>query len=236
VLFGYSQNDIAHMAHKGTGLFEGKIPMTGLRALCSLYPEAVQVVARADAKIRDLQELRGKRVNIGGEGSGVRVNALQVLRAVGLTLRDFKEVHREGIPEALDLLHRGRLDAFFLTSAYPNRALYKLADKTPIEIVQLDSATVDRLTARYPFFSALSLPPNTYPGMRQGRRTVQVTAMLVTHANTSAARVRALLTELYSNVDTLTRGSLQAYFITRDRALQGVSIPLHPAAKTFFGR
>jgi TRAP transporter TAXI family solute receptor len=236
VLFGYSQNDIAHMGLKGTELFEGQIPLSHLRALCSLYPEALQIVARKSSKIRAVADLRGKRVNIGPSGSGVRLNALQVLRAVKISLRDLKEVGRKEIPAALDDLRRGHIDALFLTSAYPNPALYALADKTPIDLIPLDQATVEKLIARDPFFTRLSLPAKTYPGMEQPRVTVQVTAMLVTHRDTPAARVKSLLTNLYTHVDELTQGSLQAYFISKKRALQGVSIPLHPAARAFFGK
>jgi TRAP transporter TAXI family solute receptor len=236
VLFGYSQNDIAHMGLKGTELFEGQIPLSHLRALCSLYPEALQIVARRSSKILTVTDLRGKRVNIGPNGSGVRLNALQVLRAVEISLRDLKQVGRKEIPAALDDLRRGHIDALFLTSAYPNPALYALADKTPIDLVPLDQATVEKLIARDPFFTRLSLPAKTYPGMEQPRVTVQVTAMLVTHRDTPAARVKSLLTNLYSHVGELTRGSLQAYFISKKHALQGVSIPLHPAAKAFFGK
>ena len=236
VLFGYSQNDVALMGHKGTELFEGQIPMTGLRALCSLYPEAVQIIARRQAGIRTAADLRGKRINIGPRDSGVRVNALQVLRALGLTLRDFSAVGRKGIHAALDELRRGKIDAAFLTSAYPSPAVYALADKTPVDLVPLDRSTVEALTARYPFFTALALPARTYPGVTEERLTVQVTAMLVTHKDTPAARVKTLLTTLFASVGELAQGSLQAYYISRERALQGVSIPLHPAARAFFGR
>lgn len=236
VLFGYSQNDVALMGLTGTELFEGQIPMTDLRALCSLYPEAVQIIARRQSRIRTTADLRGKRINIGPRGSGVRVNALQVLRALGLTLRDFSAVGRKGIHAALDDLRRGSIDAAFLTSAYPSPAVYALADKTPVDLVPLDRATVERLTTQHPSFAALTLPARTYPGVDEERLTVQVTAMLVTHKDTPAARVKTLLTTLYASVAELSRGSLQAYYISRERALQGVSIPLHPAARAFFGK
>ena len=57
-------------AHWQRELFEGQIPLSHLRALCSLYPEAVQIVARKSAKIKAVTDLRGKRVNIGPSGSG----------------------------------------------------------------------------------------------------------------------------------------------------------------------
>ena len=43
-------------------------------------------------------------------------------------------------------------------------------------------------------------------------------------------QVHTLLSELFANVDSLSEGSLQAYLISPDKAKQGLSIPLHPAA------
>lgn len=236
VLFGYTQNDVAHMGHGGTEMFEEQIPLKNLRALCSLYPEAVQIVTLKGSGVRRLQELQGKRINIGPRGSGARVNALQLLRGVDLSLRDFSEVQLKSIPEAIKELAAKKIDAFFLTSAIPNPALYKMAGKTPVDLVPLDQETVAKLRERHPYFLPLEVPPNTYPGMKAKRLTVQVTAMLITHRDTPGKRVETLLSQLFANVAALSKGSLQAYFISPRTALSGVSIPLHPAAERYLKR
>ena len=233
VLFGYSQNDIAQMGFSGTDLFDRQAPLKNLRALCSLYPEAVQIVTLRGGP-RSVAALRGKRVNIGGPGSGVRQNALQVLAEAGLQLRDLAAVHDAPLSQAMTDLRERRIDALFFTSAYPNRALYKMAEKTPIDLVPLAPGTVDKLRVRHPYLAPLELPANTYPSVKDKRLTVQVTAMLVAHRDAPADKVRTLLETLFANVPALSRGSLQAYFISKQTALSGVSIPLHPAAKRFF--
>ena len=48
--------------------------------------------------------------------------------------------------------------------------------------------------------------------------------------------VKDFLTKLYAAVPELSRKNLQAYMISRDTALEGLSgIPKHPAAADFFG-
>ncbi len=233
VEFAYVQSDIAHAALAGDDPFSGHDPCKDLRAVAALYPEAVQVVVKKGSGLARLANLRGRRINIGPLGSGVRSNALQLLAAAGIHNHELAALGDERSWEALARLKQGQLDAVFLTSAYPNRGLYRFAEKTPVDLLPLSRKTVRALRAKYPYLRSIMLPAHTYPGMARPRRTVHVTAMLVTHRKTSGKRVRTLLELLYNNVDKLSRGSLQAYFISRKTALAGISIPLHPAAKSY---
>lgn len=234
VLFAYAQNDIAAMAHSGEGSWGAQIPATRLRALCSLYPEAVQIVTLASSSIQSLADLRAKRVNLGPAGSGARGNALQLLSAAGLKLADLGGA--EGLPlaQAVRALRDEKIDALFFTSAFPNPELRRLAEGTALRLVSLRPATIAALGAKYPYLIPITLPEKTYAKMKGPITTVGVTAMLVTRDDAPAERVQALLSTLFSNVEKLSRGSLQAYLIAKSTALKGVSVPLHPAAKRFF--
>lgn len=67
---------------------EGQGPQKDLRALFSIHPESVTLVAADDAGIRTIQDLRGKRVNIGNPGSGQRQNSIDALSNSGI---DYKK-------------------------------------------------------------------------------------------------------------------------------------------------
>src|SRR5215469_11267714 len=69
--FGIVQSDVQFAAYKGSGRWKGR-PVSGLRSVLSLYPELVTIVARRDANIRTLNDLAGKRVNAGVQGTGTR--------------------------------------------------------------------------------------------------------------------------------------------------------------------
>jgi len=166
--FAFVQNDIAHMAHHGTGLFERHVPLARIRALCSLYPEAVQIVARTQSGIATLDDLRGKRINVGLEGSGMRINAIQVLKAAGIGLGELGEVRGTNRQDAMQELAQGRVDALFVTSAYPAPGLLRLATTQPIRLVPLPPEAAEELHRRYPFFVPVRIPRNTYPDMEKG--------------------------------------------------------------------
>src|SRR3954451_10499443 len=51
---GFTQSDVAYWAYTGTGVYEGKPKVPGLRLIASLYPETVHLVARKGAGIRSV--------------------------------------------------------------------------------------------------------------------------------------------------------------------------------------
>ncbi len=87
------QNDVALLAGLGEGVFEHAGPYYGLRALASLFPEPLQVIVAADSRITRIRDLDGQRVEIGQPNSGTRINAVQLLKAVGLALDDLQAIH-----------------------------------------------------------------------------------------------------------------------------------------------
>ncbi len=65
------QSDVQFDAVGGHGRWGGGA-LAGLRAVFSLYPEPVTIIARRDAGIALLADLQGKRMNIGSPGSGTQ--------------------------------------------------------------------------------------------------------------------------------------------------------------------
>ena len=62
--------------------------MDNLRALASIYPNAVQIVTLADSGVTSLSDLSGKRVSVGAPGSGTELSAQTILNANGITYDD----------------------------------------------------------------------------------------------------------------------------------------------------
>jgi len=72
---GLSQSDVACWAWSGTAGLESDVRFEELCAIAGLYPETIHIVARADAGIRSVADLRGKRVSLDDPGSGTLVDA-----------------------------------------------------------------------------------------------------------------------------------------------------------------
>ena len=70
--FGIVQSDSQYQAFNGLEKWKEKGPQKDLRAMFNLYTESVTLVASVDSGIKTIQNLKGKRVDIGEEGSGGR--------------------------------------------------------------------------------------------------------------------------------------------------------------------
>ena len=96
--------------------------------------------------------------------------------------------------------------------------------------MELTHAMQDQL----PHFLELTIPARAYRGIDVPVKTIGVTAMLITHAETPNETVKTLLTGLYGALDTIAKDSPQGYLISTRTAKAGISIPMHPAAVAFF--
>jgi hypothetical protein len=123
---GFSQADVATWAQKGTGIYEGKPNVPGLRLIANLYPESVHVVVKKGSGIKSVADLKGKRVALDEPGSGTLVNARAILAAYGVTEKDIKPEYIKP-NQAGDKMKDGSLDAFFFTGGAPAGAIAELA-------------------------------------------------------------------------------------------------------------
>ena len=233
--YGLVQSDVAWLAVSGSGPFAVDGRLTRLAAVASLYPEPVHLVVAAASAIRRVEDLRGKRVDLGTPQSGTRLNALGILQAHRLDAKELAEVRGEGPQAAMRQLRAGRIDAFFTTVGTPARELQRLAAEFPIRIVPLSAAAISRVLAEHPGLVAIRIPANTYPGQEEPRATVAATALLVAAMDTPPEEVKALLELAFESTDYLAFGSAQGVKISKQSGLRGIAIPLHPAAAAYFG-
>ena len=231
---GFSQSDVAYWAHTGTGLYEGKGKVEDLRLIATLYPETIHVVARKDAGINSIADLKGKRVSIDEPGSGTIVDARIVLGAFGLTEDDIEAEHLKPGP-AGDMLRDGALDAYFFVGGYPTGAVSELATSAGISLVPISGPEVDKLLEEYSFFSKDTVPAETYSGVAE-TPTISVAAQWVTSAKQSDDLVYNITKTMWdeNTRKELDAGHAKGKMITLQNATTSLGIPLHPGAERFY--
>jgi len=234
--YGLVQSDVAWLAARGAGPFAADGPLIKLAALGSLYPEPVHIVVPAQSAIRTVEDLRGKRIDLGSPKSGTRINALAVLLAHRIAIKDLAEAHGDGPQPAMQRMRAGQLDAFFTTIGAPSRELQRLAATTPIRLLPIPASAAQRLLAEQPGLVRLTLAPNTYPGQAEPVATVAATALLVATTDLPQDEAKALLELVYESTDYLAFGSAQGVKISKASGRRGIAIPLHPAAAAYFGK
>src|SRR5450755_5199285 len=88
----FTLGDSLSDAWKGNEDAGFKTPLKKLRGIAAIYPNYIQIVARADTGIRTLADLKGKKISVGAPKSGTELNARAILAAAGLSYQDFSRV------------------------------------------------------------------------------------------------------------------------------------------------
>jgi len=231
---GFSQADIAFWAFTGTGVFTGKQKLEQLRAIANLYPEHVHLVVRKGAEVESAASLKGKRVCLGEQGSGTLVAAQLILEAYGLKETDLQGQYLS--PEqSVQRLKDGTIDAFFLFAGYPAPAIAELAETVAIDLVPIRGKQAQALDAKFGFFTPDIVPVGAYKGVTK-TETLAVGAQWLTSAAQPEPLVHAITAALWNDTtrQLLDKGHPKGKLITRETALQGLAVPLHPGAERYY--
>ena len=233
--FGIVQSDRQFQAINGLAEWKGKGPQKDLRAVFSIHPESVTLCASVESGIKDIRDLKGKRVNIGNPGSGQRQNSIDALEAVGIDYR--KEIKAESVKasEAPGLLQDGRLDAFFYTVGHPSGAIKEAtAGKTKVRFIPITG--IERLIAKYPYYTKSFIPIKLYPGAVNDRdiKSFGVKATFVTSATVPDKVVYTITKEVFKNFESFKKLHPAYEVLTKERMLEGLSAPIHPGAMKYY--
>ncbi len=231
--FGVVQSDRNWQAYNGKADWDGK-PFKGLRSVFSVHPETVMLVTRADTGIKSVNDLRGRRVNIGNPGSGQRGNAEDVLRLYGIN-KD-RDIRAEGLQqhEANRALVDKKIDAFFYTVGNPWGGGLEVANSTTIRMIPIDADPIKKLVADNPYYVMTVVPGGVYKGVDKDVPTYAVKATFVTSEKESTEAVYNVTKSVFENLDRF-RGMHAAFkFLKPKEMLGGLSAPLHPGAIKYY--
>jgi len=106
----FTLGDSLSDAWKGNEDAGFKTPLKKLRGIAAIYPNYIQIVARADSGIKTLADLKGKSVSVGAPKSGTELNARTIFAAAGMSYKDFAKVEYLPFGESVELMKNRQLD------------------------------------------------------------------------------------------------------------------------------
>ncbi|HFC04078.1 MAG TPA: TAXI family TRAP transporter solute-binding subunit [Rhizobiales bacterium] len=229
-----AQADIVTWAYEGKGPFETEGRLKNLRVIASLYPEAVHLVVAKGSGIKNIGDLRGKRVSIDRPGSGTQIDSLLILKAYGISKKDIIG-HMVDASQASDMILSGDLDAYFMIAGTPSLVVSDLAERSSINLIPITGVPAEKLKAENSYFVTTRIPAGTYKGLGQVE-TLSVRALWITNVKTSRKLVRKILAALWrkENQKTFLNGHSKTKLITPQTALEGIAIPLHRGARDYY--
>ena len=150
----------------------------GFHVVTGLYPESCHIVVPANSEIKEVKDLKGKRISLGELESGVRKNAIDILEAANVRMSEITEIPLS-FTDSDAALAAGNIDAFFLTASVPVLSVTNVANDMDIRIVPLSEEICDRIIETNPVYTKSTIPAGSYRGQNADVPTVAVTAVLI---------------------------------------------------------
>jgi TRAP transporter TAXI family solute receptor len=228
----FTLGDSLSDAWKGNEEVGFKTPLKKLRGIAAIYPNYIQIVARADSGIKTLADLKGKNVSVGAPKSGTELNARAIFTAAGMTYKDLGKVEYLPFGESVELMKNRQLDATLQSAGLGVSSLRDLATSVEIVVVSVPEDVIKKVGD--PAYIVATIPANTYRGQTTDVQTAAVQNFLVTQDGVSNDTAYAMTKALWTNLDQLVAAHSAAKAIDIKKATSGMPVPLHPGAEKYY--
>lgn len=206
----------------------------GMRTVMTLAPNVALFVTRKNSGLRELGDLRGRRVVLGPAGSGFEFFLKPLLAAHGLSYQDITALHNTQ-SGAVDMLADGAAAAAFLGGAVPTASITQASSSQSIRFIPYGEAEKERLLSTYPFFDPAVIPAGTYRGQDQEFNGLNVGSM---HFITSASQDQDLVYQvtkiLYENRQKVAERHAAGRAINAGNVVRDTGTEFHAGAIRYY--
>jgi len=234
---GVAQSDWQYHAYHGSGKdsFISAGPFKELRAIFSVHPEPMTVVARADSGASHISDLVGKRVNIGNPGSGSEATWNVVWNALGYDRSDLKLAATLKSAETGAALCDNKIDAYTWLVGHPNALAKESATTCDVRFIEVSGPAIDKLIGDNPFYRHATIPGGMYRGNPNDIATFGVGATFVSSTAVPSSVIYEVVKAVFDNFGDFKKlhpafANLKESEMIRD----ALSAPLHAGAVRYY--
>lgn len=232
--FGVAQSDWQYHAYNGTSKFKDKGKFEKLRAVFSVHPEPVTVIARDDSNINNISDAKGKRLNIGNPGSGTLGTWDVMEAALGWKRSDLALAAGMKSAETGAAMCDGKIDAYFWLVGHPSALTQESLASCASHLVNVTGPAIDKLIADKPYYRDATIPAGMYNN-KEDVKTFGVGATFVTSSDVPEEVVYQVVKAVFENLDQFKKlhpafANLKAEEMIKD----GLSAPLHDGAVKYY--
>lgn len=230
-----AQSDWQYHAYHGTGDFLDAGADPKLRSVFSLHGEPFTVLARDGSGIETFEDLRGKRVNVGNPGSGMRATMNVVMHYEGWRDEDFESVGELNAVEQGAALCEGKVDAVIYTAGHPNGAVQEVTGACKAKLIGVTGPAIDKLLRENPFYAPVVIPGGMYEGNEEDTATFGVRTTFVSRETVDPELIYQAVKALFDNFDNFkTLHPVFAALEPKNLVYEGNSAPLHDGAIRYY--
>ena len=210
-------------------------PLKKIVAVARVYGSTAQLVVLADSVIKTPENLVNRRVAIGSSGSGAAHSAERYFRILGIW-DEIIPIYM-GYDMAMKELANRSIQAVWQMVGAPSASIADTGTRYPLRLIDLgELADQSDFLLKYPFYTKATIPAGTYVWQTSPVGSFQDNTLLVARPDTDPQLIDTVLNLLFSPEGMKQMREVHPIGKELDpkKALQGVQIPLHPAAADFW--
>ena len=231
---GMVMGSVAFKAVQGEKPFEKKFDLV---SLFQMYPAPEHIVTTAQSGIKQIADLKGKKVSIDVPGSGCSTMAKAILEEAGFNLEKDLTIANLSQTESVQALKDGIVDAVFFNFAYPGSAVMDLAATRDIVLVPVDQKLADKVIKKYPYYVKIVIPGKAYTKVDYDVLCLGDSNVMIANKKMKDDVAYKIVKAIYSNVKegkyALINIHPVAAQLTPENAVNS-PLPLHPGAVKYF--
>jgi len=229
------QSDWQHAAFKGVGPFKTAGSFGALRSVWAVYVEDFTIVARDETDAKTLDDLKGKRIYLGPQGSGRRQTMQVVMGILGWADDAITDIAEFKASNPAEALCDDEFDAFVYTIGNPNPTVQEAISTCRANLLTITHPGLERFAEKKPYYVTSVIPGDTYSDHSADISTLGLVATLVTSNEVPSAIIYELTQGFFGNLEELKKSyPLIATLNPRQRASTGLTAPLHDGSLQYF--
>jgi TRAP transporter TAXI family solute receptor len=198
--FGFMAANWIGRAKNGEAPFAHKID---LRMVAPMNAGPLFFITRADSSLRTVIDVRGRRIAVGPQRSGMAQHARVMLGALGMSFQDIMPFHLDFAAGAAALVD-GDVDAQ-LQCPIPNTVMTALAEYISVRVLPYAPGDLEKVLHAVPVYRRTIMRKNAIRGLDAEMAQAAVVNVLVTHARVAADAVREVASAIFAARDELPR-------------------------------
>ncbi len=191
-----------------TGDFEFlDINYKDIQVLVPLNYVPISLIALNKTGITSLQNLHGRRINVGAPGSLQQIAFTRIMKAKNWSKKDFSLITEISDSQAQDkmIFCYGTVEAMLHIGVHPDSSLQDLFKLCKASLVTMNDSDIKQIINQNPAFSKIIIPANTYSLQTKPIATFGTQSILVTSKHLDKETACKIVGAIYSNKEYLQK-------------------------------
>lgn len=224
--FAISQSDtIYHALHK-TKDFKNT-NSDELRSVIAIYPELFAFIVKKKSNINKVEDIKGKKINIGSLKSGSELTTLEIIKEYKIKKTDLAQASSLDAMDTVDALKDDIIDGYFFMVGHPTQNIIDAIKSSDISIIPIKGKKVDNLLKKRTYFTKSFIHANLYDGIDKSIETIASTSIIISSSKVSDELVYNFVKIIMENFEEFKKSNKVYKNLTKKSLFEGLTAPQH---------